>query len=78
MQTENEMLSETDADGKGLRDRLERLYDRGIGLFVDGRAVLPCDAAVSAVCEDNCYMADYVFGDKGQIAQIRFDRVTEL
>lgn len=74
----NGNLLETDANQSELRHLLEAMYDSGTSLFVDGRAVLPCDAVVSAVCEDSCYMADYVFGEEGEIAQIRFDRVTVL
>lgn len=54
---------------------LEQMRSHGVELFVDGEAALPRDAAAKAVCEDSPYMADYVFGDAGNIEQIRFDRV---
>lgn len=54
---------------------LEQMRSQGVELFVDGRAVLPGDAAARAVREDSPYMADYVFGDAGNIEQIRFDKV---
>lgn len=54
---------------------LEQMSSRGVELFVDGEAVLPGDAAARAVREDSPYMADYVFGDAGNIEQIRFDKV---
>ena len=77
LQVKNENISEAEADHDEMRQRLEEMYDRGVGLFVDGRAVLPYDKAIGAVCEDSSYMADYVFGEEGQLAQVRFDKVTE-
>lgn len=77
MRVENENISEAEAEHDEMRQQLEEMYDRGVSLFVDGRAVVPYDKAIGAVCEDSSYMADYVFGEEGQLAQVRFDRVTE-
>lgn len=60
---------------KKLKAELEKMKKQGAELFVDGKAVRPEEAAFKAVCENSCYMADYVFGDAGKIMQIRFDRV---
>lgn len=57
---------------------LEQMQDKGVRLFVDGEAALPRDAAAKSVREDSPYMADYVFGDAGNIEQVRFDKVTDL
>lgn len=54
---------------------LEQMHSHGVELFVDGEAALPTDAAARAVREDSPYMADYVFGDTGNIEQVRFDKV---
>lgn len=54
---------------------LEQMKEKGVELFLDGRLTQPREAAAIAVCEDSPYMADYVFGDAGNISQIRFDRV---
>ena len=59
-----------------LSSQLELLRKRGVELFVDGKAVLPGEAAAKAVQEGSPYMADYVLGDAGNIEQVRFDRVT--
>lgn len=56
---------------------LEQMQDKGVRLFVDGETALPRDAAAKSVCENSPYMADYVFGDAGNIEQVRFDKVTE-
>ncbi|MDE5587712.1 MAG: hypothetical protein K2J60_01035 [Acetatifactor sp.] len=58
-----------------MRLLLEQMRSQGVELFVDGEAALPGDAAARAVHEDSPYMADYVFGDAGNIEQIRFDKV---
>ncbi|MCM1057480.1 MAG: hypothetical protein NC517_07735 [Firmicutes bacterium] len=58
-----------------MRLLLEQMRSRGVELFVDGEAALPGEAAERAVHEDSPYMADYVFGDAGNIEQVRFDRV---
>lgn len=60
---------------KKLKAELEKMKKQGTELFLDGRLVRPEEAAVKAVCEDSCYMADYVFGESGKIQQIRFDKV---
>lgn len=57
---------------------LEQMQDKGVRLFVDGEAALPWDAAAKSVQENSPYMADYVFGDSGNIEQVRFDKVTDL
>ena len=77
MRVENENISEAEAEHDEMRQQLEEMYDRGVSLFVDGRAVVPYDKAIGAVCEDSSYMADYVFGEEGRLAQVRFDKVTE-
>lgn len=77
MRVRNENISEAEADHDEMWQQLEEMYDRGVSLFVDGRAVVPYDKAIGAVCEDSSYMADYVFGEEGRLAQVRFDKVTE-
>lgn len=61
---------------KDFSAHLEQLQEKGVALFVDGKAALPEDAAAKAVQEDSPYMADYVLGTAGNIEQVRFDRVT--
>lgn len=56
--------------------QLERMSRNGVGLYVDGKRVLPAEAVSRAVREDSPYMADYVLNDKGAIEQVRFDKVT--
>lgn len=54
---------------------LEQMSRSGVGLFVDGKAVLPAEAVSRAVREDSPYMADYVLDSDGTIRQVRFDKV---
>lgn len=54
---------------------LENLHQNGVALFVDNREVLPYEAVMQVVKEESVYMADYVVGDPGKIAQVRFDKV---
>ena len=58
--------------------QLQKLREKGVELFVDGKTALPREAAAKAVQEDSPYMADYVLGDTGNIEQVRFDKVTRL
>ena len=60
---------------KNLKAELEKMAKNGAELFVDGKAVKPGEAASKAVCENSPYMADYVFGETGNIKQIRFDKI---
>ena len=75
MYEENQKVTELEAARERMKILLEQMKSRGVKLFVDGKAALPEEAAASAVHEDSPYMADYVFGDAGNIEQIRFDRV---
>jgi len=57
------------------------VYERLIGskdvkFFVDGESVSP--SAVWEVAEESNYMADYVIGKEGKIAEIWFDRIEEM
>lgn len=54
---------------------LENLHKAGTALYVDDKEVLPYDAVMQVVREDSVYMADYVVGDPGKIAQVRFDKI---
>ncbi len=54
----------------------EQMRDRGVKFYVDDKMAHPMEAAAKSVCEDSPYMADYVFGDAGEIKQVRFDKVT--
>ncbi|MCI9279038.1 hypothetical protein D7X48_11510 [bacterium D16-50] len=56
--------------------QLEQMSQSGVGLYVDGKKVLPAEAVSRAVREDSPYMADYVLNDKGAVEQVRFDKVT--
>lgn len=75
MYEENGEVTELENARERMRLLLEQMSSRGVELFVDGEAVLPGDAVARAVREDSPYMADYVFGDAGNIEQIRFDKV---
>lgn len=66
--------------GKKLPRRKIEIYFRklqknGTELYVDGEKVSPSQAAACAVREESPYMADYILGDRGEISQVRLDRV---
>lgn len=69
---ENRELEQT---RKEMLVTLENLHQNGVALFVDNREVLPYEAVMQVVREESVYMADYVAGDPGKIAQVRFDKV---
>ena len=54
----------------------EQMQDKGVRFYVDDRMALPVEAAERAVCENSPSMADYIFGDAGEVEQVRFDKVT--
>ena len=76
MNDECKKVTEWDVARDEFNRQLELLKKRGVELFVDGRAALPVEAAAKAVRENSPYMADYVLDDRGDIEQVRFDRVT--
>ena len=59
-----------------VRSELEQMYNQGVDLFVDNRAVRPEEAVAKAVRENSPYMADYVLDSRGTLTEVRFDRVT--
>ncbi len=75
MHVEHRSIAALEDARENTRLHLEQMHSQGVSLFMDGRAVLPGVAAARTVREDSPYMADYVFGDAGNIVQIRFDRV---
>ena len=75
MYDEKAEVKEMEAARKNMLQRLEQLRQRGVGLYLDGKAVLPVEAA-KAVRENSPYMADYVLDAQGAIEQVRFDKVT--
>lgn len=77
MNEKNAVMTDLDSAREHMEVLLEQMRDKGVGLFVDGEAALPSEAAASSVRENSPYMADYVFGDAGEIEQVRFDRVTQ-
>lgn len=52
-----------------------RMHRQGAEFFVDGTPVNWGDAAHMTVAEESVYMADYVVGEGGRIAQVRLDRI---
>lgn len=54
---------------------LESMQNKGAKLYFDGKAVGSKEAAGRLIREEHRYMADYVIGEKGNVEQIRFDRV---
>ncbi|MBR6478748.1 MAG: hypothetical protein IKS85_09910 [Lachnospiraceae bacterium] len=52
------------------------LNAKDVKFFVDGECVSP--SVVLEVAEESNYMADYVIGKEGRIAEVRFDRVDQV
>lgn len=77
MYEENEEIRDLKIARERMMILLEQMQDKGVRLFVDGEAALPGDAAAKSVRENSPYMADYVFGDAGNIEQVRFDKVSD-
>lgn len=77
MYEEEQKVTGLNAERERMQLLLEQMKSHGVELYVDGEAALPGDAAAKAVHEDSPYMADYVFGDAGNIEQVRFDRVSD-
>ena len=54
---------------------LEKAHKDGVELFVDGQETAPDEIVRRCVCEDSVYMPDYVLDEKGDLEQLRFDKV---
>lgn len=64
-------------DEQRLKEKLERVQQSGVYLFLEGKPATPADIAKTCVCEDMIYMADYVLDDQGILKELRYDRVTD-
>lgn len=73
------MKDENNKIGDAAEERIlsfwKKMKHDGVEFFVDGEVVRPSDAFSRAVKEDGVYMTDYVWGDKGQLKQVRLDKV---
>ena len=72
---QNESNKERDTAGERLLSCWQKMNREGVEFFVDGEAVCPKDAFSRAIREDSVYMTDYVWGEQGEICQIRLDKV---
>lgn len=75
---EGREVSLENSDTEQMLALFEQMQRKGTEFFVDGEPVLPKEAVTRAVREDSVYMADYVIGDEGKVAQIRFDKINLL
>ena len=58
-----------------IRMQLQKVQERGVGLYVDNRPASPDEVACKCVQEQTVYMPDYVLNDMGILEQVRFDRI---
>ena len=76
---EKQNFTKSDRKKEVSRKRLEKYFwkfqQKGTELYVDGEKVSPSKAAEYAVREESPYMADYIIDDRGEVSQIRLDKV---
>lgn len=72
---QNEKNKRRDTAVEQILPAWRRMHREGAEFFIDGEAVRMTDAVSKAVKEDGVYMADYVWGEKGRIEQVRLDKV---
>lgn len=63
-------------DEQILESRLQRIKAAGVALMCDGSPAEPKGIADRCVCEENGYMADYVFGADGTLTELRYDKIS--
>ncbi len=68
------MLEEYDKEI--LEFKLTRMKEAGVALVCDGRPKEPEQIAARCVCEEGCYMADYVFSNDGALTELRYDKIS--
>jgi hypothetical protein len=55
---------------------LKNISNKGIALYLDGKAATPDEIAFHCVNEDEAlYMPDYILDEKGVLKEIRYDKV---
>ena len=64
-------------DRIGLLLELEGYENGGITVWLDGTVSSPCEIAYACRMEEdsNSYMRDYITDEKGELKEIRFDRI---
>ncbi|MDR0220021.1 MAG: hypothetical protein LBI54_01290 [Lachnospiraceae bacterium] len=56
--------------------RLTNASEQGIKLYIDGESATPDEIAFRCVNEKRAvYMADYVLDERGELTEIRYDKV---
>lgn len=58
-----------------MRMQLQKVQERGVGLYMDNRPASPDEVARRCVQEQTVYMPDYVLNEMGILEQVRFDRI---
>ncbi len=70
------MIEKDEKGFSSLGQRLSEWEKSGVRLYVDGTPTTSEYIAQNCVKEDALYMPDYVTDHKGNIKEIRYDRVT--
>ena len=70
------MAEKNESDNVSIRQRLKKLEEAGIRLYLDGSLTSP--EAIEEICvnEETLYMPDYVTDEDGKIKEIRYDRIS--
>ena len=58
-----------------MRMQLQKVQERGVGLYMDDRPASPEEVVRKCMQEETVYMPDYVLNDMGILEQVRFDRI---
>ncbi|MBQ8326318.1 MAG: hypothetical protein IJX86_04535 [Lachnospiraceae bacterium] len=58
--------------------RLNYFAQKGVQVYLEGKLTTPEEVAEQYfVAEDCVYMPDYVLSDKGQLKEVRYDKVKQ-
>lgn len=60
-----------------LKRELEEFREHGVALYLDGKPSTPKRIARACTIADGSYMRDYTEDEKGRIARVSFDFVSE-
>ena len=54
---------------------LNSISNKGITLYLNGKAATPAEIAACCVNDKVSYMPDYVMDDEGALKEVRYDKV---
>lgn len=72
------MKEKLSKDKEEILSRMKKFEERGTEFFLEDRPCSPEEVAEMYFGENMIYMPDYIMNEKGEVVQIRYDKITDF